>query len=495
MMPLVATAVIEETQSLWVSLPLAVHWLLATLFSFRVLMRRKSVGTTLAWISVMVLLPYIGVALYLLLGELRLGEKRERRIQRLIHPYQEWIAELAEGYSVDWENAPEAARSLDRLAAKAEGTPTLPGNALELIDDDQAVLQRLIEDIDAARETLSMEFYIWANGGHADEVLEATIRAAGRGVRVRVLLDSVGSSAFLQSKNCARARREGVDIVEALPAGVFRALFRRQDLRLHRKIVVIDGEVAYTGSLNLVDPRFFKQDAGVGQWVDLMVRVQGPAVEVLATTFLSDWDVETGGQEIDLAQDIGVKRLPADGPAKVQVVPSGPGFYPDAIYQLLLSTIYSAREELIITTPYFVPDDALHCALCTAARRGVAVTLVLPARNDSWLVRYASRSHFDTLLAAGVRIMRFTGGLLHAKTITVDQEFCLVGSVNFDMRSVWLNHEVTLFVYNRAFTGHLRYAQFHYIAQSTELSADTWAQRPRNTRVLENIVRLASPLL
>lgn len=485
----------QESESFWLFSPLLFHWVLALTFSFRVIMKRRSVGATLAWISVMLLVPYFGVGVYLLMGEMRLGKRRESRIRELINPYKTWIAALSEGYELDWENAPEAAKSLNRLALQTEGTPTLPGNQLELLDDCEGVLHAMIEDIKRAEETLYMEFYIWHNGGVADDVLNAVVDARNRGVIVRILLDSVGSDAFLKSENCARARKAGVEIVEALPAGVFRALFRRQDLRLHRKIVLIDGHIAYTGSLNLVDARFFKQDAGVGQWIDMMVRVQGPAVEVLATTFLADWDIETGGRQVDLNEDTGVKRQPANGSAMVQVVPSGPGFYPDAIYQLLLSTIYSAREELIITTPYFVPDDALHAALRTAAARGVQVTVVLPARNDSWLVRYASRSHYDSLLASGVRIMRFTGGLLHAKTISVDREFCLVGSVNFDMRSVWLNHEVTLFVYNHRFTDQMRYCQRQYIQQSEELTAEEWAQRPGRQRVLENIVRLASPLL
>lgn len=476
-------------------MPILTHWVLSVSFSFRVIMRRRSVGVTLAWVSVMLLIPYFGVGMYLLMGEMRLGKRRVRRIRELIDPYKDWIQALSEGYELDWSQAPETARTLDRLAAKSEGTPTLPGNRLELFDDCDGVLHAMIEDIKRAEETLYMEFYIWHNGGTADEVLDAVIAAKKRGVIVRILLDSVGSKDFLASKNCARARQAGLEIVEALPAGVFRALFRRQDLRLHRKIMVVDGCIAYTGSLNLVDARYFKQDAGVGQWVDLMVRVQGPAVEVLATTFLADWDVETGGRQIDLNEDTGVKRQVVIGQAMVQVVPSGPGFYPDAIYQLLLSTIFSAREELIITTPYFVPDDALHEALRTAAARGVKVTLIIPMRNDSLLVRYASRSYYDSLLDAGVRIMRFTGGLLHAKTISVDQEFCLVGSVNFDMRSVWLNHEVTLFVYNREFTDQLRYIQRDYLNRSEELLPEDWAKRPAKERIVENIIRLTSPLL
>jgi cardiolipin synthase len=179
----------------------------------------------------------------------------------------------------------------------------------------------------------------------------------------------------------------------------------------------------------------------------------------------------------------------------MQVVPSGPGFRPEAIHQLLLTAIYAARRELIMTTPYFVPDEALLTAILSAALRGVEVTLVIPARNDSRLVRYAGVAHFDDLLSAGARIALFGGGLLHTKSITVDGETSVFGSVNLDMRSVWLNFEISLFVYDLGFTAALRDLQQQYLKRSQVLDPVSWGRRPFARRLAENAARLLGPLL
>jgi cardiolipin synthase len=269
----------------------------------------------------------------------------------------------------------------------------------------------------------------------------------------------------------------------------------RYDLRLHRKIVVIDGRVAYTGSLNMVDPREFKQDAGVGQWVDAMVRIEGPAVEELQLTFLGDWFVETDTTLDELRQTGGLSPQPARGRCAVQVMPSGPGDEPDAVEQILISTCYSARHELVLTTPYFVPSEPLSMALVAAARRGVAVTLVIPHHVDSKLVRYASNAFKADLLEAGVEIALFDDGLLHTKSITVDGSHCLFGSVNLDPRSFRLNFEVMLAIYDRESTAALRAVQQGYIERSKPLELEAFRQRPEIERVLESFARLLAPLL
>jgi len=183
------------------------------------------------------------------------------------------------------------------------------------------------------------------------------------------------------------------------------------------------------------------------------------------------------------------------GQALVQLAPSGPGFGEDTIHNLLLTTIYAARRELVLTTPYFVPDNAILAALKSAAQRGVEVTVIVPAKNDSRLVHYASRARYDDLARAGVRIMDFSGGLLHTKTITVDGDFCLFGSVNLDMRSFWLNFEMTLFIYDQDFTAQIRALQQHYLTQASLHDNDAFQTRSFGQRLLENIALLVGPLL
>lgn len=482
----------------WSWLPIAIltaNVLVVVTVGIRVVMHRHPVGVSLAWLTLLFVLPFGGAALYLLIGEKRFGSRRRQRAESVLALYRGWQRELRERAGISAESLRDAARPLHRQIERTVGMPAMPGHALELVVDPLEMLRRLSEDIDGATETVHLEFYIWHPGGAADDVVAAVVRAARRGVRCRILVDAVGSRPFLESPHCRHLREAGVEVQAALPVGILRALFRRLDLRNHRKLALIDGVIAYTGSQNLVDPRIFKVKAGVGQWIDATVRLRGPAVEALAGTFLALWELETGQGLRNLAETSGVKPGPLVGNSPVQVLPSGPGYTPEALHQALLTAIYSARSELIVTTPYFVPDEAMLTALVSAAQRGVEVTLVLPEKVDSFFVRHASRAHFLDLLDVGVRVEQFRGGLLHAKTITIDGSICLIGSVNLDMRSLWINLELTLLVYDPDFAQTVRSLQFEYMEQSVTVLPDEWRARPARRRLLENAVQLLSPLL
>ena len=249
----------------------------------------------------------------------------------------------------------------------------------------------LVADIDAARRTVHLEFYIWAAGGDADHVVEALLRAAGHGVICRVLVDAVGSHEFLECPLATRLKDGGVQLHAALPANLLRMLFYRIDLRMHRKIAVIDGEIAYTGSMNLVDPRFFKQNAGVGEWIDALVRLRGPAVEALGVTFVEDWELETGEGIEKLRETGDVHAVAEAGSSVVQVIPSGPILPVQAIQAILLSAIYRAREELVLTTPYFVPDELLLATLGGRAWRA-SRSSCRPASIRAWFAWPARRT-------------------------------------------------------------------------------------------------------
>ena len=473
----------------------ALYISLQFVLAFRVIMRRRSVGESLSWILVIFVFPVVGPLAYLLMGELRLGGRRVRRFIELFPPFQRWLEEITLRHPVHWNELGVECEPLARLARETLGLPAQPGNELELIGSWQEVFERLIQDIEAAEHTCHLEFYIWHLGGEANRVAEALIDAAQRGVVCRVLLDALGSRTFLNSDLAERMVDAGVEVQPALPGGLFRLPFVRFDLRMHRKIVVIDGKVAYTGSLNLVDPRYFKKDAGVGQWIDAMVRVRGPAVESLATTFLADWYVETDYTMEDLRGNSGVEEQLSHGNAVLQVIPSGPAFQVEAIENVLLMAVYAAREELILTTPYFVPSESLRIALTSAARRGVKVVLVVPAKVDSLLVRYASQAFKGDLLRAGVKIANFKGGLLHTKSVSIDGEMSMFGSLNLDPRSMRLNFEISLAIYNRQFTSQLRELQQTYIDESELMDLETWHHRPVPQKFAENCARLLGPLL
>jgi cardiolipin synthase len=478
-----------------------IHWaavavyvadqLLRIVLSVRIIKRRLPVGVALAWLSVVLIFPFAGAAVYLLIGESRLGRRRARRAVALRGTYRHWSKLARE--QVEAIGLPSGSQGLARLADSLLEIPPLPGNEIRLLRDAGEAFPALVADIDAARSSCHLEFYIWDVGGKADEVVEALLRARARGVICRVLVDSIGSKRFLRSDRVRRLRAAGVVVGEALPVTLRRLLFIRADLRLHRKIVVIDDAVAYTGSLNLADPALFKQNAGVGQWVDAFARVRGPAVAALGAIFLYDWELETGEAiPIDTERN---HLADVPGAAVVQVLPSGPGERVGAIEQILLAAIYAAEKELVLTTPYFVPDESLLAALLSAPGRGVDVTLIVPARVDSHLTHYASRAFQGDLLAAGVRIALYQGGLLHTKSLAVDGQFSLFGSLNLDPRSLRLDFEITLAVYDAEFTAALRRLQQAYIDKSQWLDMAACRSRSKLECFTEDAARLVGPLL
>ena len=484
-----------EHASWTASLFFVLHYLIALGLTYRIIMRRLPVGVSLAWIFVVLIFPWFGALIYLLFGELRLGEQRARQVNRLEEPKERWLGALmARAVNIPSFES-HCSADIFRLSSSMFGMPALPGNQLDLLDGADPIFESLIRDINAAKKSIHIEFYIWSNGGRADDVAEVLLLAVKRGVQCRVLLDNVGSRPFLNSPMAKRLREGGVELISALQVGIIRALFVRFDLRLHRKVVVIDGEIGYTGSFNLVDPRYFKQSAGVGEWIDAMVRVQGPVVEALAVSFISDWVVESHESVSSLADETIKLDLVNVGKAPVQVLPSGPTAVAEAIEQVVIQAIYAARQDLVITTPYFVPDETLVAALVTAAHRGISITLILPEKVDSKLTGLAGQAFIGDLLEAGIHVALFKGGLLHTKSITVDNELSLFGSLNLDPRSFHLNFEITLAIYDAEFTSRLRALQQEYIDRSVKASLSDWQARSRYRKFADNTARLLGPLL
>lgn len=471
--------------------------LILLILGVRVIMRRPPTGVALAWLVLIAAIPGIGGIAYLLVGEKRIGKERTRRIALLKESFTELSTSLVDRglTEIDWSRHPSEALGMDQMGRLMVGLPTVSGSRGRLYGDTAEVLKQIAEDVKQARQNVLMEFYIWSAGGLADDVLKAVIGAAERGVTCRLLIDGLGASAWWKGDQPHRLRDAGVLLRAAMPVGFVRLLLGRNDVRIHRKIVVIDDRVAWTGSMNMVDPRFFKQDANVGEWVDAMVRAEGSVIAPLALTMIGDWTLETGESVRDVARDTGFHDVGRTHGADVQIVPSGPGQTVDGLLQMLLSTVNSAREELVLTTPYFVPDDSLLRAIRGAAARGVKVSMIVPEKVDSLLTRYASRSFYDELMDCGVKIYLYRKGLLHTKSITADRRISMFGTVNLDMRSIWINYEVAAFVYGREFGEELHALQQSYIDDSEFLDPLVWAKRSNLQRFLENAFRLTAPVL
>jgi cardiolipin synthase len=288
-------------------------------------------------------------------------------------------------------------------------------------------------------------------------------------------------------------RAAGVQVAAALPIGnpVLRPFTGRIDLRNHRKIVVIDGSVTYCGSQNCADPEF-RIKARYAPWVDIMLRFEGPVAAQNQRLFASDWLSQVDEDLTELLRQ--AARAPQPG-FTAQVIATGPTVRYSAMPELFESLIYNARRELFITTPYYVPDESMQSALCAAAYRGVETTIIFPARNDSWIVAAASRSYYAELLAAGVKVCEYVGGLLHSKTLTLDGEVTLIGSANMDRRSFDLNYENNILLHDAALTADVRQRQREYLAASRTVRADAVAEWSVGRRLWNNSIAMLGPLL
>ncbi len=450
---------------------------------------RPSVAT--AWLLVVVSFPLIGSIAYLMLGESRLGGRR-RTLHRMIldrfdrpdfHRHDDPRAQDVRMDPSDLQIA--------HIARRVSNSPATAGNRARLVGDSKSSVEQIVVDIDQATSTVHLVTYIWLNDRVGEQLASALIAAAKRGVACRVLADGHGSSKFLKSSLCHSMRAGGVRIVAALPTHPFRALFHRIDVRNHRKIIVVDCDVGWVGSMNVAAPEFAVQPR-FAPWVDCMVRLNGPAVRELQLIFVEDWYLDTNESLMELLHHM--PPFHEDG-IPAQIMASGPNYDNDAVRSLLMAAIQLARIEIVLTTPYFVPDSDMFSALCVAAQRGVEVHLVVPQRNNSWLVGLASRARYGALLAAGIHIHEFTRGLLHAKTVTVDSLFAIVTSSNLDRRSFEINFEASAIMFDDGFAREVRSLQQEYIGFSVDVTTDSWGTQSLPRRLAQNSASLISPLI
>lgn len=472
----------------------AIDVIVRLILAVRVIYKRSPVADTMVWLLLFLLVPVLSWVLYTLIGGNHLGSKRTKKYEFVTRPIEERSAQIWRHNLVEAETGDSEYAHLAALATNVSGFPTLSGNQLQLIADPGTFLSKLVQDIDAATHHVHLCYYIWDPDIKGKQLADAVIRAAQRGVTCRVLVDSVGSRPLLKSELWERMQRAGVKCVEALPANLWRAVLERVDLRNHRKVAVIDGRVAYCGGQNVTEHNFKSGIGGSrGPWIDATVRMVGPAVQPLQISFLRDWAMDSSEDPTDA--NALFPRSTAVGSSIVHVIPSGPGPRPEAIHQAFLAMLFAARKEVIMTTPYFVPDEATKAAILNAALRGVDITLMVPKVADSTLVGAAGRSYFEELLEAGVKIWRHQRGLLHVKAMTIDEKFSMIGSANFDVRSFWLNFESTLFVYDEDFTRQLRALQQGFLEESKQVQLDPWRKRPRLAHFRDNVARLFGPLL
>jgi cardiolipin synthase len=456
----------------------------------RVLLRpHREPASRLAWILFVIALPVMGIIAYLILGEIRIsGPRREhgRDIDASL-PRPKGDAGCLDPLGNGPHQAPFAlARTINKL------DPTC-GNSARIAKDSNVAIDEMVADIDAAAKHVHLCTYIWLTDHNGLKVKDACIRAAKRGVEVRLLADALGSHRLIRSKHWRELRDEGCKALVALPVGnlLWTLIRGRVDLRNHRKLLVIDNRVAWCGSQNVADPEF-RIKPHYAPWVDIMSRWEGPVAQHNQYLFVSDWMAE-GGDDIRGLLTAEVET--ATGSILAQVIGTGPTASFDAMPSTFSELIHSAREELVLTTPYFVPDEQLLFALTTAARRGVKTIMAVPKRCDSRVVAGTCQSYYEDLLKAGIELYEYRCGLLHAKTMVVDRKIGLIGSANLDRRSFELNFENNILFADAAFAQAMRTRQDQYLADSDPFTRDDLARFGILQRIWQNLLATMSPVL
>ncbi|HLZ77976.1 MAG TPA: cardiolipin synthase [Sphingomonas sp.] len=457
----------------------AIEWIIR-LGALVVVPLRRTPAASRGWLLLIFFLPVPGLLLFLAIGRPRFPAWRVARF-RTLRPFFDATTTRLQATA---PSRPHDAEAITALARGLGRLPAVTGNRIELIDDYDAVIDRLVADIDAARHHVRLLVYIFANDATGAKVIAALRRAVARGVICQVMIDPVGSYQWIR-KTTRALRSAGVEVREALPFRILRGRTRR-DMRNHRKLFVIDGTIGFAGSQNIVARDF--RPGVVNR--ELVARVTGPVVAEMEAVVRADWYLETETMPVD---DLVIPQ--ATGTACAQLLPSGPEYPLEGFETLLVWQLHQARDRVMIATPYFIPDEDVRGAMRTAVARGVTIDLIVSAVVDQPLVNLAQSSYYDDLLRAGVRIHLFRDELLHAKNVSFDQSLAIIGSSNVDLRSFQLNDEVSLLLLDPDSLAAVTALQRGYLEHSDPLDIDQWRRRSAPRKLLENIARLVGPLL
>jgi cardiolipin synthase len=447
-------------------------FLLALVFLANLLRQRRSPSSTLAWLVAILFAPYVGVPLYVMFGGRKMNPMARRKA-RIYEPIPK-VGGAAMGDGIE------------RLLASYGVPPARAWNRIEVVTDGHDAHRQIMRMIDEARSTIHITTYILGWDEASQPLLERLTERAREGVSVRLLIDDVGSWRLPRSK-LTLLTNAGARVAFFMP--VFRIPLRgRANLRNHRKLILVDSRTGLTGGMNLALP-YMGPPTASRLWRDFAAVVEGPVVADLEALFASDWAFATGSESESLSGS--AVHVPEGSTTTAQIVASGPDVPGDPLYESLLALIFGARQRIWVVTPYFVPDEMLARALNLAARRGVDVRLIMPVRSNHVSADLARASFLRDLHNAGGKVLLYTPEMLHAKVVIFDDDLAIIGSANMDMRSLFLNYEVALFVWSADEVEPIAAWARELMAQTQrELPAPAWP-----VELAENVVRLLSPLL
>ena len=467
-----------------------VWWTVSVLYALTILgiicvvvSENRNPVKSLAWVTVLLVVPMVGLVLYVFFGRniqnKRIILRRDRRKLRRLG-----AVESVERGSI---RLPGRLMQQVNLAYALCGSDYYEGNEVEIFDNGADKFDALLHDIASARQYINLQYYIIINDRIGSRVMEALMERARAGVKVRVIYDHVGSFK-LSGKWLRRLKEAGVEAYPFFKV-VFPPFGTRINWRNHRKIVVIDGRVGYIGGMNVADR--YVSGGKFPMWRDLHLRVEGPVVNALQQSFAVDWNFmghplleETPPRQPRVADGVGM-----------QLVTGGPTTQWMNMTLIFQQAISSATKCVYIQTPYFIPSEGLVQALEVAALSKVDVRLMVPRRSDSDMLRWASDSYLQECLRAGIKVYFYQKGMLHSKAIIIDDDFCTVGSTNFDFRSFEHNFEANMLIYSPEFNARMKAQFMHDLADCHRVTASEWRHRPVLEKALESVMRLFSPIL
>ncbi len=485
----------------WYWLPLAFVYITIIL---TILIENRQPAKTIAWILVILLLPGAGIVFYYLFGQkfkkvkIFRGKNKEQNL-KLVQRWNELDIMLDANLEAIYKDIGSLAKVFAFIDSQKVAPPLL-GNKVELLINGESKFPEMLASIEGARHHIHLEYYIFVPDEIGSRIMDLLIRKASEGVKVRMIADAFGSPRMRRYKK--RLEKAGVQFVSFLPVTI--ASLANSNYRNHRKIVIIDGQIAFVGGINVSD-YYINSPRSKRYWRDTSVKIVGQSVDILQVYFWLDWRFGKG-EDYELSVDYlfhkkkeRYKSLPAPttmpAHSAVSFVYSDPGSPAPYNMEALLIAIAEATASIRLCTPYFIPSDELSTALQLAAASGVRVELMMPSKADSYIVHHASLSFIKPLLRRGVKVYLYEKGFMHAKTVCVDGKLAFIGTVNLDIRSFYINFEATALIVDTVLCAELD-AQFDRDKEvSTLIDLERWMLRPKWKRGLDSLCRLLAPLL
>ncbi|QJC36397.1 cardiolipin synthase [Enterobacteriaceae endosymbiont of Donacia simplex] len=460
----------------------------------RIFLKHKDIKSYVLWYLILYIFPKIGIIIYFIFGEIYAKTQyKSEKAKKIWSHYSILLKKLQEYYGLYTKNIyiNKKIQTLFLLCENKQNLSSMTNNSIKLLESSLKLFTSLIKDIKLAKHSIHIVFYIWIPEGLVNKIAKYIILAAKRGVKCYIMLDYIGSKKFFYSYWYQLMIQVGIYIIKSLKITIFNCFLSRIDLRQHKKIILIDNKIAYVGSMNMIDSTCLKKNIKVIKYIDLMVRITGPIVNTISIIYSYDWEIETGKYILSINQLknnlVKYKNKNKNDINRIQVVFSGLQLSKKIIYNSLITAIFLSKKSLIITTPYLIPSNNLLSAICIASERGVNVKIIISKYNDSIFIYWASKFLFYKLLKSGVKIYQLKKGFLHTKSIIIDKKISFIGTVNLDIRSIYLNFEINLIIDDIIFNKSLLCLQNKYILKSQKLKYNLWIKRPYWKKIIEKL--------